>query len=226
MQIAGFVPNSFVDYPGKIAALVFAPGCNMNCVYCHNYHLLKRDASRVLYNPRSILADLERKQGFVDALVLTGGEPTLQPKLSEFAAEVKKLGFLVKLDTNGTNPQVISHMLDKGLLDYIAMDLKAPFEKYEQVCGKSVDVGKIKKSIEIIMSSGIENEFRTTFWPELTKEDILETAGYVIGAKRYTLQQYRKTERTEDTEPHQRSYVAECGEELKDKFEIFRILGL
>lgn len=226
MQIAGFVPNSFVDYPGKIAALVFAPGCNMNCIYCHNHHLLRRDASKVLYNPRSVLNDLERKQGFVDAVVLTGGEPTLQGGLFDFAREVKKLGFLVKLDTNGTNPHVIAKMLDEKLLDYIAMDIKAPFEKYAMVCGKNINTEKIKESIKIIMRSEIENEFRTTFWPKLVKEDIFEIVKYIEGAKRYTLQQYRKTERTYDVEPHLPSYISECGDVIKDKFEIFRVLGL
>lgn len=108
MQIAGFVPNSFVDYPGKIAALVFAPGCNMNCWYCHNHHLLVRGADSVVYNPRSILADLERKKGFLDAVVLTGGEPTLQSGLGDFARAVKEMGYLVKLDTNGAHARTSS----------------------------------------------------------------------------------------------------------------------
>ena len=155
MQIAGFVPNSFVDYPSKIATLIFAPGCNMNCTYCHNFHLLGRDSKKVLYNPRSILADLERKKGFIDGVVLTGGEPTLQPDLADFANQIKALGFLVKLDTNGTNPDIIEDMLKKELLDYIAMDIKSSFEKYDDICGRKIDIEKVKRSIDIIMNCGI-----------------------------------------------------------------------
>lgn len=226
MQIAGFVPNSFIDYPSKIAALVFAPGCNMNCTYCHNFHLLGRDASKVLYNPRSILSDLERKRGFIDGIVLTGGEPTLQNGLVDFARKLKDMDFLVKLDTNGTNPDVISDMLDKALIDYIAMDIKAPFERYDEVCGRKIDIDKIKKSIDIIMKSNIKYEFRTTFWPKLLKEDIEKIASHIKGAQCYTLQQYRPTERTSMVEAHSPSYVCECGEQVEHYFEKFRILGL
>ncbi len=226
MQIAGFVPNSFVDYPSKIASLVFAPLCNMNCKYCHNFHLLGRDASKVLYNPRSILADLEKKKGFIDGVVLTGGEPTLQAGLADFAREIKDMGFLVKLDTNGTNPDVIEAMLNDSLLDYIAMDIKAPYDKYDDVCGRKIDIDKIKKSIQIIMNSSVEYEFRTTFWPKLTKEDIVKIASYIDGAKCYTLQQYRPTQRTKNIEAHTNAYVRESGQLVKEKFEKFRILGL
>ncbi len=226
MQIAGFVPNSFVDYPKKIAALVFAPGCNMNCTYCHNHHLLGRDASKVLYNPRSILSDLERKKGFIDGVVLTGGEPTLQSGLLDFAREIKNMDFLVKLDTNGTNPDVITAMLDEKLVDYIAMDIKAPFERYAEVCGRKIDTEKIKASIEIIRNSGIDYEFRTTFWPKLSKEDVITIANYLDGADMYTLQQYRTTERTTNVEPHAPSYVRECGAKIEKHFKKLRILGL
>lgn len=226
MTIAGYVPNSFVDYPGKIAALVFAPGCNMNCWYCHNHHLLTRDAERVIYNPRTILSDLERKQGFLDAVVLTGGEPTLQIGLSDFAREVKQLGYLVKLDTNGTHPDIVRAMLAEGLLDYIAMDIKAPFEKYESVCRRAVDIEKIKESIELLRSSGIDYEFRTTFSPDLTAEDITAIASCLAGANRYTLQQYRETERTHAQKPHPPEYVKACAAQIASQFGAFRVLGL
>ena len=226
MKIAGIVPNSFVDYPGKIAALIFSPGCNMNCWYCHNRHLLTHDAEKVLYNPRSILADLERKKGFLDAVVLTGGEPTLQPVLVEFAQEVKNLGFLVKLDTNGTNPDVIRSMLEQNLLDYIAMDIKAPFDKYEAVCRRSVPLDKVKESIALILASDIDYEFRTTFSPDLTQEDIVAIASSIQGAKRYTLQQYRKTEYTPDIEPHPPAYVRDCATLLSPYVQTVKILGL
>ena len=226
MQIAGFVPNSFVDYPGKIAALVFAPGCNMNCWYCHNHHLLVRGADSVVYNPRSILADLERKKGFLDAVVLTGGEPTLQSGLGDFARAVKEMGYLVKLDTNGTRPDVIRALHGEHLLDYIAMDIKAPFEKYEAVCRRKIDMDKVKESIALIMESGIDYEFRTTFSPDLTSEDIVKLASCIKGAKCYTLQQYRKTELTQEREPHPPAYVRDCAAQLEGSFDKLRVLGL
>ena len=226
MKIAGIVPNSFVDYPGKIAALVFTPGCNMNCWYCHNRHLLSSEAEKVLYNTRSILADLERKQGILDAVVLTGGEPTLQPGLLDFAREVKGLGFLVKLDTNGTKPEVIRSMLEQGLLDYIAMDIKAPFEKYEAVCKRPVPVERVKESISLILGAGIDYEFRTTFSPDLTQDDLVAIARSIQGAKRYTLQQYRKTEYTPEIEPHPPAYVRDCAAKLAPLVCSVKVLGL
>ena len=226
MQIAGFVPNSFVDYPGKIAALIFAPGCNMNCWYCHNHHLLVRGADSVVYNPGSILADLERKKGFLDAVVLTGGEPTLQSGLDDFARAVKELGYLVKLDTNGTRPDVIRALHEEHLLDYIAMDIKAPFEKYEAVCRRRIDMDKVKESIALIMESGIDYEFRTTFSPDLTSEDIVKLASYIKGAKCYTLQQYRETELTQGRAPHPPAYVRDCAAQLEGYFDRLRVLGL
>lgn len=226
MKIAGFVPNSFVDYPGKIAALIFTPGCNMNCWYCHNHHLLTRDADRVLYNPRSVLSDLERKKDFLDAVVLTGGEPTLQPGLADFACAVKSLGYLVKLDTNGTHPETVRDMLRQKLLDYIAMDIKAPLQKYETVCQRRVDLDKIKESVSVIISSGIDYEFRTTFSPDLTCEDMLQIADFISPARRFTLQQYRKTEPSGTRAPHTAEYVRECAKALEDRFSVFRVLGL
>lgn len=240
MRIAGFVPNSFVDYPGKIAMLVFTPGCNMNCWYCHNRHLIRASATDVYYNPASILADLEKKRGFLDAVVISGGEPTLQRDVAEFAAQVKELGFLVKLDTNGTNPDLVRTMLDEGLLDYVAMDIKAPFGKYEAVCCRAADTAAVRGTVALLArhaakNSGFTYELRTTFSPDLTREDILQLAEEVSIIARetsgaevllYTLQQYRPTPHTEDRPAHAPQYVRGTAEALQSVLPKVRVLGL
>lgn len=226
MKIAGYVPNSFVDYPGKIAMLVFTPGCNMNCWYCHNAHLIREKNTTVLYSPAMLLADLERKKNFLDAVVISGGEPTLHKGIEVFARQVKSLGYLVKLDTNGTNPQKVKDMLDEGLLDYIAMDIKAPLDKYQSVCRRPVSLSAIEASIDLLMHATIDCEFRTTFSPDLTCEDVLQIADLLQGAQRYTLQQYRPTPQTMDRPAHTPDYVRQCAKKLEHRFPQFRVLGL
>ena len=240
MRIAGFVPNSFVDYPGKIAMLVFTPGCNMNCWYCHNRHLIRAGTTDVYYNPASILADLEKKRGFLDAVVISGGEPTLHRGAADFAAQVKQKGYLVKLDTNGTNPAAVRAMLEAGTLDYVAMDIKAPFAKYEAVCGRAVNLDAVRETIALLANTyaaqeGFSYELRTTFSPDLTQEDILqlvheaaEISQQAAGAEipLYTLQQYRPTPQTENRPPHPPEYIRETAAKLEGILPKVRILGL
>ena len=240
MRIAGFVPNSFVDYPGKIAMLVFTPGCNMNCWYCHNRHLIRANATDVYYNPASILADLEKKRGFVDAVVISGGEPTLQRDTADFAAQVKEKGYLVKLDTNGTNPGAVRAMLEAGLLDYVAMDIKAPFAKYETVCGRAVDTAAVRETVALLAEyaakdSGFMYELRTTFSPDLSQEDILQLAEEISNIARqavgtvvplYTLQQYRPTPHTADRPAHAPEMVRETAAALESILPKVRVLGV
>ena len=189
MLIAGFQKTSFVDYPGQPCAVVFAPYCNMNCVYCHNAHIINRDAPLISEEP--VLEYLEKRAGLLSAVVISGGEPTLQQNLEAFILRVRAFGYKIKLDTNGTKPQVLLSLLGKNLVDYIAMDVKAPAEKYDEIACASVDMDSIRKSIAIIRNSGIAHEFRMTFAPQLTQEDALETARMVKGCDRFYLQQYR-----------------------------------
>lgn len=188
MEIAGFIVNSFVDYPENIASVVFTPGCNMNCWYCHNRDIISE--SKGGYDEEKILAEIEQRKSFLDGVVITGGEPTLQKDLLAFAEKVKRLGLKVKLDTNGTNSAVIKKMVQEGLVDYIAMDIKAPFETYNKVTIVK-DIEEIKKSVKYIMECGVDYEFRTTFAPNLTKEDIVEICKSIKGAKKFALQGYR-----------------------------------
>ena len=231
MMIAGYVPNSFVDYPGKIAMVIFSPGCNMNCWYCHNRHLIRTSDSGILYNETAILAELEKKKDFLDAVVLSGGEPMLQTGLLDFAKAVKALGYLVKLDTNGTDPKKLRIVIDDGLVDYVAIDIKAPFSKYADICGRNISIDDIRESIDILILSNIDYEFRTTFSPDLDKEDLLEIAKSIHGAKRFALQQYRMPEHmmlehTIGREPHSPSYVRECADAVAGRFAELRVLGL
>jgi len=214
MQIAGYTPNSFVDYPGNIAMTVFTAGCNMNCWYCHNAQLIHPAGTTVLYTEAHILAELERKRGFLDAVVISGGEPTLQNRLCEFMQSIKAMGFLVKLDTNGTRPQVINALIDAGVVDYIAMDIKAPLGRYSEICRRNIDTDAVRESIGIIISRMANYEFRTTLSPDLEVSDIAEIAKMICGAKRYTIQQYNTTD-TATRPPHLPSYVAECADATK-----------
>jgi pyruvate formate lyase activating enzyme len=191
MKIAGLRKCSMVDYPGKMAAVIFTPGCNLDCYYCHNRFLLDEDALQEEHDPQAVLAILARRRGFLDGVVVSGGEPTLQPDLERFILDVRELGFPVKLDTNGLRPDVLKELLQSGLLDYVAMDLKASPGKYSQLCGRDVNVDLIDRSIRLLQGSGVRYEFRTTVAPELNGNDLMEMSEWIAGARHYVLQQYR-----------------------------------
>jgi len=224
MKVAAIQRTSFVDYPGRIAAVVFTPGCNLDCFYCHNRMLLGCDANDPGTTPPShVLEYLRRHQGLLDAVVISGGEPILQPGLAEFIAEIRALGYLAKLDTNGTQPTVLASLIDAGLLDYVAMDIKAPPEKYDSICGVHVDHESINASIDRLLYDRIGYEFRTTVIPQLTKADILTIGRRIRGARLYVLQRYRRPEsiaplpdpRLDET-PRPASWMLEVVEKLKD----------
>lgn len=221
MKIAGIEKCSFVDYPGKLAAVVFVPGCNWNCFYCHNRLLLQGQAAQIRLSVEEVLGLLTSRRGLLDAVVVTGGEPTLQAGLPNFVARVRELDYLVKLDTNGTRPDVLGALLGEGLVDYVAMDVKAPMEKYEAVVGVPVNYKALNESIDLIMGSGVEHEFRTTVAPQLTHADVAAVARRIAGAKRYVLQQYRRPEEglSDDPRleapPHPATWPAAVVEEIE-----------
>ena len=192
MQIAGLQKSSLLDYPSKIAAVIFTLGCNFRCPYCHNPNLITAVSSNSLFDETAVFNFLKQRQGKLDAVVVSGGEPSLQKDIAEFFRKIKDLGYLAKLDTNGTNPDVIKRLVNEKLVDYIAMDIKSPLNKYEQTVCRSIDIGKISESIEFIMSCGVEYEFRTTV--VRSQLDILdfENIGKILkGAKRYYLQKFK-----------------------------------
>ena len=223
MLIAGFQKTSFVDYPGQPCAVVFTPYCNMNCVYCHNAHIIKRDAPLMPEEP--VLEYLEKRAGLLSAVVISGGEPTLQQNLEAFILRVKTLGYKVKLDTNGTKPQVLLTLLGKNLLDYIAMDVKAPADKYDDIACANVDMDSIRRSITVIRNSGIPHEFRMTYAPQLSQEDALEAARMVNGCDRFYLQQYRQRNE-QDPLAHAPTDVLKTGEAIAREIGNCTVRGL
>jgi pyruvate formate lyase activating enzyme len=196
MKIGSLQRVSLIDYPGKISAIVFTQGCNFRCPYCHNPELVSPDRYGPLIAEEDIFSFLEQRKGKLEAVSVTGGEPTLQHDLEQFLKTVKGIGYLTKIDTNGSRPDVLEGMIDKQLLDYIAMDVKGPLRKYGQITLAPVDIAAIKRSIDIITTSGVDHEFRTTVVKsQLNTRDLMTTAKLLKNARRYVLQAFvpRKT---------------------------------
>ena len=189
VQIKGFEKLTLVDYPDKVAATVFMPGCNFRCDYCHNPELVLESHKLETINEKEVLDYLESKNKWIDGVCITGGEPTLQKDLPEFIKQLKKQNLLVKLDTNGTNPEMLKSLLDNNLLDYVAMDIKAPLDKYAQVTGVTADTNTIEQSINLLKTSDIKHEFRTTVCPNTFDEKDMHSIGNLIkDGKKYYLQ--------------------------------------
>ncbi len=184
IDVAAYIKNSFIDYPDHIASVVFTKGCNMECPYCHNQGLLKQS---VLIPEEDILDHLAKRQGLLEAVVVSGGEPTLQNGLPDFLRKVKSLDYKVKLDTNGTNPMMLIELIDEKLVDYIAMDIKASKDDYLNITG--INYNYVKDSIALI-SSFEQHEFRTTLYPKLTIKDINSILNH-IDSKKFYIQKYR-----------------------------------
>ncbi|MCK5492540.1 MAG: anaerobic ribonucleoside-triphosphate reductase activating protein [Candidatus Omnitrophica bacterium] len=174
MKIVGFEKSSLIDYPGKISAVVFTQGCNFRCSYCHNPQLVYPHLFTQLLSIDGIFEFLEIRKKLLDAVTISGGEPTLQRGLIPFIEKIKNMGFLVKLDTNGSMPDILKEILTNGLIDFVAMDIKAPFEKYDRVCDVGVCIIKIKESIRMIEASGISFQFRTTYDTDLLEDRDLQ----------------------------------------------------
>lgn len=191
MQINGFQKLTLLDFPGKVACIVFTPGCNFRCPFCHNASLVTHiDGERI--EEEEILSYLKKRQGLLDGVVVTGGEPTLQGDLADFLGKIKALGYAVKLDTNGTSPEKLKTLVEKGLVDYVAMDIKNTAAKYPVTagCGSAV-LGKVEESIDFLLTDTVDYEFRTTVTAELhTPQDIGDIAKRIKGAKRYFLQNF------------------------------------
>ncbi len=196
MHYGGMIRQSLVDYPGEIVSVLFTRGCNLRCPFCHNPDLLikpREDTTRVDID--EVLSFMQKRKRFLDGVVISGGEPTLNEELPGDIEKIKDLGLLVKLDTNGTNTAMLEQLLKQGWLDYVAMDIKAPldFKKYKEACGKLTPENffNIRSSILLLKNAKIEVEFRTTVVPVLhSPEDIVDIARFIEGAQRYTLQQF------------------------------------
>lgn len=194
MLIAGFQKLTLIDYPGKLAATVFTFGCNFRCPFCHNPELIKNfSAAGAQDMEKEFFKFLKKRKGKLQGVCITGGEPIIQPDLIDFIKKIKKLGFLVKLDTNGARPDVLKKILDLKLIDFVAMDIKNQLKKYSQTSGTKIDQDRIKLSINLIKKSGLPYEFRTTVVPGIHEEkDFDEIAQWLSGAESYFLQEYRE----------------------------------
>ncbi|MFC1728534.1 anaerobic ribonucleoside-triphosphate reductase activating protein [Nanoarchaeota archaeon] len=197
MKIGGFQKQSLIDYPGKVASIIFTVGCNFRCPFCHNYELLCTGKAEE-FDQEKILDYFKQNKNLLDGVVVTGGEPTLHEDLTEFIKKIKKLGLLVKLDTNGTNFEVLQKLIKEGLVDFVAIDVKnsLDFGKYNKTVGNVLtkeQFENVKKSLELIKGSGVEYEFRTTISKELHSEkDILQLCQDIKPAKHYSIQNFRQ----------------------------------
>ncbi len=212
MKIGGLQKLTLVDYLGKIAATVFTVGCNFACPFCHNPNLAdgKQAKSHPLIPEEEVFSFLDNRRDNLDGVCITGGEPTLFPDLADFIRKIKNLGFAVKLDTNGTNPEAVEALIAENLVDYIAMDIKASLSRYTEACGRNINLEKIKKSVKIIQSFP-EYEFRTTTLPRLhTREDFMEIGEWLSGSQKYYIQQFRADRNTLNPDfAKERSYSLE-----------------
>ncbi len=190
MKISGLIKTTLLDFPGKVACTVFTYGCNFRCEFCHNARLVTEENSDNI-SEEEFFSFLSKREGILDGVCITGGEPTLQKGLGDFIRKIKEMGFEVKLDTNGYSPEILQQLLKESLLDYVAMDIKASPENYSRVCGVNIDIEKIKKSVSILKESGIDYEFRTTCVKEYhTETDFGAIARWLEGDSKYFLQQF------------------------------------
>jgi pyruvate formate lyase activating enzyme len=193
LEIKGFIETSLIDWDGIVVSVIFLPGCNFRCPYCHNMDLVDHPEKFKTVPEERVFEYLESHRDFIDGVCITGGEPTIHKDkgLTEFIQHVKKDGFLVKLDTNGTDPAYIKDLVHRKLIDYVAMDVKAPLEAYNRAVSVKVDTGRIKESIEFLKSGEVDYEFRTTIAPTIFgPEEIEDAARLIAGAKKYALQQF------------------------------------
>lgn len=216
MKLKGWVRTSLIDYPGRIACVLFTGGCNFRCPPCHNADLVLRPEELPTLPEDEVWAYLSRRAGQVEGVVLTGGEPTLQPDLLPFLRRLRRFPLAVKLDTNGYRPEVLSAALEEGLLDDVAMDIKGPPDKYGLLSGRpDLDLERIRRSIALLRSSGLPHEFRTTVVPGLlVEEDIEAIARWLAhsagdGPVRYALQQFRPIGTLDPDLQHIRPYPPE-----------------
>ncbi len=191
MRISGIQKLTLLDYPGKTACIIFCYGCNFICPFCHNA-LLVTEKAEAFISEEEIFTFLKKRQGVLEGVCVTGGEPTLQSGLKEFLRKIKDLGYSVKLDTNGYKPDILKEIIDEGLCDYVAMDIKNTTEKYALTVGREIDISKISESIALLKEGRVPCEFRTTVVKELhTKEDIKEIAELLEGDIPWYLQQFK-----------------------------------
>ncbi len=190
MRITGLIKTTLLDFPGKVACTVFTYGCNFRCSFCHNARLVTEDNPDII-TEEEFFSFLSKRQGILDGVCISGGEPTLQKDLPDFIRRIKEMGFAVKLDTNGYEPDILKKLLDEKLPDYVAMDIKSSPEGYSEICGTDIDIERIEKSVSILKSSNVDYEFRTTCVREYhTPDHFRAISQWLEGDSRYFLQHF------------------------------------
>lgn len=225
MQIKGIEKITLIDFPGRIASIIFTGGCSFSCPYCHNPELTADPDALPTIPEEEILDTLSQRSGFIDGVCISGGEPTVQSDLPAFIQEVHGLGLEVKLDTNGSAPAVLEQLFQNNLLDYVAMDIKGPLERYAEIVRAPVSPAIIQRSVDLIRSSGVPYEFRTTVVPTLLDEDdLMHIALWLQGAERYVLQGFRPIrtldERMRSVVPYPTSTMHAWGAQLALYFKV------
>lgn len=191
--IDGFDKLTLLNYPDKVACTIFTKGCNFKCPFCHNSSLISLDKENDKY--KEVISYLNKRKGILDGVCITGGEPLIHKSIKDLIKEIKDMGFLVKLDTNGSNPVMLKELIDEKLIDYVAMDIKNTFDKYEETIGCKTNIDNIKKSIDVIESSNIDYEFRTTIVKELhTLDDIKGIVNMIDKKSKYYIQNFRNSD--------------------------------
>jgi len=230
MEIGGLQKLTLIDYPRKIACTVFLTGCNFLCPWCYarEFVLPEEIKKQPKISEKEFFQFLKERKGLLEGVVLCGGEPTIHHKLPTFIKKIKKMNYLVKLDTNGSNPKMMGKLISENLIDYVAMDVKLPKERYSQVFSKNAKIKDIEESIKILKKGKVDYEFRTTIVPTIhKKEDIIKIVRWIKPAKRYFLQNFRP-EKTidpffETIKPYPESYLLEIQKIIAPFFEACQV---
>ncbi len=189
MNISGMIKSSLIDYPDYISCVLFVPGCNYSCFYCHNRSLI--DGNHIILAPPFVEDFLKKRAMLLDGVVLSGGEPTLQSDLCDYMAKLKGFGYRIKLDTNGSKPDVIRQVLDSGLCDYFAVDYKCPASHYHQICGSEATGSLVHETIQLLLDRKANFEVRTTVYPQLKETDLIQMMGEIPTVPKYVLNRYQ-----------------------------------
>jgi len=230
MKIGGFQKTSLLDYPGILSAIIWTAGCNFRCPFCYNKQLVLGKTE--IISEEIILSFLAKRRDVLEGLSISGGEPLLQEDIVDFTEKIKKLNYLIKIDTNGAFPERLKGLIDKKLVDYVSMDVKAPKEKYDQLVGVKTDISKIEQSIDLIKNEAPDYEFKTTVVPGmLNKKDIVEIAKWLEGSKQFYLQQFKSdspliSSKLNDVVPYSKEELNEILQEIKPFFKNCSLRGV
>jgi len=230
MKVGGLQKTSLLDYPVILSAIIWTAGCNFRCPFCYNKQLVLGKTE--IISEETILSFLEKRRGVLEGLSISGGEPLLQDDIVDFTEKVKKLNYLIKIDTNGAFPEKLKELIDKKLVDYVSMDVKAPKEKYDQLVGVKTDISKIEQSIDLIKNEAPDYEFKTTVVPDmLNKKDIVEIAKWLEGSKQFYLQQFKSdsplvSSKLNDIVPYSKEKLSDMLHDIKPFFKNCSLRGV